>query len=249
MSDLKSLSVMSATVIALTIMVLAMIVVLDDAEPQINVGDKQSGGITVTGRGSVSATPDVAQIDIGIEVSAKTVADSRQRAARAMTAVMNVLDDEGVEETDIQTRSFSIYPRYSYPEGKPAVITGFVVNNQVTVKVRKIDNVSTVIDRATQAGGDMVRMNGISFIVDKQEQFLNEAREEAITDARKKAQVLADAAGIKLGNVRTINETTTFGGEARFGIAEAAFDTRAKSPISPGEQELTVNVSVVYEVK
>ena len=79
-------------------MILAMIVVLDDAAPQINVGDKQSGGITVTGRGSVSATPDVAQIDIGIEVSAKTVADSRQRAARAMTAVMNVLDDEGVEE-------------------------------------------------------------------------------------------------------------------------------------------------------
>lgn len=249
MSDLKSLSVMGVTVIALGVIIFAIVVVLHDPAAQIKIEDQQSSGIAVTGRGSVSAVPDVAQIDIGIEVSAKTVANSRQRAARAMSALMAVLDDEGIENTDIRTRSFNIYPRYSYPEGKPAVITSFVVSNQVTVTVREMDNVSSVIDRATEAGGDMVRMNGISFIVDEQEEFLNEAREQAITNARQKAKVLADAAGIELGSVRTINETTIVGSEPRFGIAEAAFDTRAKTPISPGEQELSVNVSVVYEVK
>lgn len=251
MSDSRTLGAIAGIVAVVALLIVAVVAVLNEPSANITLAGQQQSGISVSGTGSVSVTPDIARLDVGVEVTGDTVADARGRAADAMAGVMDALEDNGVDvEADVQTRFFNIYPQYNYRSDETPEIIGFTVSNQVTVTVRDIDTASDVLDAAIEAGGDAVRVNGITFTVDEPEQYMDEARADAIANARARAQTLADAAGIDLGAVRTISESTSFFGDQRFAVPEAAFDGAggAPSPISPGEQELTVNVSVVYEV-
>jgi uncharacterized protein YggE len=209
-------------------------------------GPAEQTGISVTGEGTVSVRPDIARINLGVEVTAPTVAEARAGAADAMDAVQAALSANGVARDDVRTQYFNIYPQYVYPPdtGQPR-ITGFTVSNQVVVTVRNIDTSSDVLDAAIEAGGDAVRVNGISFTVDNPEQYLTQAREQAIANARSRAEVLANAAGVTLGTARTINESTT-----SFDGPYPAFERAAgaPTPVSPGEQELRVIVSVVFNI-
>ncbi len=193
-------------------------------------------------------TPDVAQLDLGVEVTARTVSQARSSAAEAMDEIMASLAANGVDEKDVKTRFFNIYPQYNYRNESAPEITGFTVNNQVTVIVRDIDTASEVLDAAIAAGGDFVRVNGISFTVDDPAQFLDEAREKAVENARAHAETLASAAGVSVGGVRSISESG--GGyyppEPRFALDSAA--SGGSTSISPGEQDLTINVFVVFEI-
>ena len=192
--------------------------------------------------------PDVAQLDLGVEVTARTVSQARSSAAEAMDEIMASLAANGVDEKDVKTRFFNIYPQYNYRNESAPEITGFTVNNQVTVIVRDIDTASEVLDAAIAAGGDFVRVNGISFTVDDPAQFLDEAREKAVENARAHAETLASAAGVSVGGVRSISESG--GGyyppEPRFALDSAA--SGGSTSISPGEQDLTINVFVVFEI-
>ncbi|MCK9487380.1 MAG: SIMPL domain-containing protein [Dehalococcoidia bacterium] len=208
-------------------------------------------GIAVAGQGSVSVRPDIAELNLGVEVTALTVAEARGRAADAMASVQAAITGLGVAEEDIQTRYFNIYPQYSYPEREAPQITGFVVTNQSQVKVRDMDNVSAVLDAAVEAGGDAVRVNGISFTVEDPEAFLADARTQAVNNARDRAQVLADAAGVELGAPLSINEAASFPGPYPEFVRQAqdGGGSSASTPLNPGEQELTVSVSVVYSIQ
>ena len=165
-----------------------------------------------------------------------------------MDEVMASLEANGVDEQDVKTRFFNIYPQYNYRNETAPEITGFTVNNQVTVIVRDIDTASDVLDDAIDAGGDFVRVNGISFTVDEPEQYLDEAREKAVSNAREHAETLASAAGVSVGGVRSISESS--GGyyppEPRMAMDSAA--AGGSTAISPGEQELTVSVFVVFDI-
>jgi len=165
-----------------------------------------------------------------------------------MDEIMASLAANGVDEKDVKTRFFNIYPQYNYRNESAPEITGFTVNNQVTVIVRDIDTASEVLDAAIAAGGDFVRVNGISFTVDDPAQFLDEAREKAVENARAHAETLASAAGVSVGGVRSISESG--GGyyppEPRFALDSAA--SGGSTSISPGEQDLTINVFVVFEI-
>jgi uncharacterized protein YggE len=212
-------------------------------------GDAQtSQGIAVSGQGTVSVTPDLAVINLGVEVSAATVADARGQAADAMQAIQDAITGLGVEERDIQTQYFNIYPQYSYADDKAPTITGFTVSNQSSVKVRNLDNVSAVLDAAIDAGGDAVRVNGISFTVEDPEEHLADARREAVENARAHAEVLADAAGVTLGDAISINESIG-GGVGPYPAFERSADAGGATPVNPGEQELTISVSVVYGIE
>ena len=219
-------------------------------ETDVIVG--QAGdGISVTGTGSVTVQPDVGVLSLGIEVRASTVARARSEAAEAMEAIRDSLEDNGIEEGDIQTQFFNIFPQQVFEEGEPPRIVGFVVNNQVEVKVRDIDTISAVLDDAIEAGGDAVRVNNISFTVDEPEQFLAEARGKAMEDAKERAEQLAELGGVELGNPRSISEAA---GVPPIAFPERAFDGAvgvggAPTPISPGEAEIIVNVFVVYEIR
>jgi uncharacterized protein YggE len=167
-----------------------------------------------------------------------------------MQAIRESLADSGVEESDIQTQYFSIQPQYDFSENGPPEITGFIVSNIVVVKVREIDNVSVVLDDAVAAGGDSVRVNNVAFTVDDPEQYFSEARRLAVADARARADELASEAGVSVGQVRSISE---FGGvnEPPIPFIErSAADAQGgvATPFTPGEAEVTLSVSVVFDV-
>jgi len=215
-------------------------------------GNQANQGLWVTGEGKVQATPDVANIQLGIQAQALTVAEAQAQANTAMTAVMNALKANGVADADIQTRYFNIQKVTRWDADKQQEITiGYQVSNVVVAKVRNVEKAGTVIDAVTLAGGDLTRVDSVSFDVDDPIHFYDQAREKAMADAADKAKRLADLAGVKLGKAIYINEGSASAIPptpiySKSEAAGAAFDT---TQISAGQMEIILNVQVVYEIR
>jgi len=215
----------------------------------INFG-QQNTGIWVNGEGKVTVTPDVAILSVGIESQETSVAQAQEIAATAMDAVINQLKQRGIAEKDIRTTSFSIIRVTRYDEPKQQEVTiGYRVTNTVSAKIRKIADAGPIIDAAAQAGGDLTRINSISFTVDDPTAFERDVRQKAMADAESKAKQLANLSGVKLGKPIYINESGGFIPirQEFFAIPAPAF-AAAPTPILPGEQEIRLNVQVVYEI-
>jgi uncharacterized protein YggE len=211
----------------------------------------QQQGIWVNGQGSVTVEPDIATLRLGIESEADTVSEAQSQAAEAMINVMDSLDDNGIADRDIQTQYFSIHRETQWDWDKEEeVFVGYRVSNMVIVKIRDIEKIGTIIDDAAQAGGDFIRIDSINFSVDDPTEYYEEAREEAIADAKTKAEQLAKLAGVTLGKPTFISENMIstppipMTGRA-FDEAPGAFIT----PISPGELEVNLNLQVTYAIK
>ena len=205
--------------------------------------------ISVSGTGRVKSSPDVADISLGVTTQGKEAAETSNKAAEAMSAMIDALLEMGIDEKDIQTSSLSLNPRYDW-NNEPATIEGWEANNMVTVTVRDIDTVGDVVDTATAAGATNV--NGISFRVEDPTEAEMSARSAAVADARAKADQLAADAGVTITGIVSITES---GGQQpqpiylERAMAEgAAMDTMASTPVLPGEVELSVNVFIEYEI-
>ena len=217
--------------------------------PESGSANTPQGGISVSGAASISLAPDTATIVLGVEALHETVAQARADAAAAMTSIVEVLTAAGVADEDIQTQHLSIQPQYDY-SGETRELKGFTVVNIVNVTIRDIDSVGAVIDQTVDAGGDLTRVQSIYFSVDDTSSYEDQLIEEAVQDATAKAQRLADLTGVTLGKPLSIN----YGGgvpypvfDRSFGIAmaeSAAFDT----PISAGEVESSVTVSIIFAI-
>jgi uncharacterized protein len=228
---------------------LAALAIACTPETQVTVTQGEPTGISATGLGKVSVIPDIAEVSLGVEVTRPTVAEARDVAADLMTAVRDSLLANGVAERDIQTQFFNIYPQFRYINGREPEITGYAVANIVRAKIRDLDRVSQTLDEAVRAGGNQIRVHGIQFTVDEPERYYDEARQLAVADAREKAQRLATLAGVSLGKVKTIAESTN--GQVHPPIpfaGRAAQDSAAETPIAPGETEIRLTVFLVYEV-
>ena len=197
--------------------------------------------VTVTGEATVAVAPDAAVIRIGVTSQDKTAREASDANAKQMTAVLAAIKDTGIAERDIQTSRLSLQPQYDSSKSGNARLTGFQANNQVTVRIRDIDKLATVLDRAIAAGAN--EMSGIEFVVSEQSKLLDQARGEAIADARRKAELYARAAGAKLGQVVSISEEGTSPQPRPMQAMRAG-----AVPIAPGEQTLRVIVSVSYEL-
>jgi uncharacterized protein len=197
--------------------------------------------VTVTGEATVAIAPDAAVIRIGVGSQEKTAREASDANARQMTAVLAAIKDSGIAERDIQTSRLSLQPQYDPNKSGTARLTGFQATNQVTVKIRDIEKLAAVLDRAIAAGAN--EMSGIEFVVSEQSKMLDQARDDAIADARRKAELYAKAAGAKLGKVVSISEE----GPAPQPRPMQALRAGAV-PISPGEQTLRAIVSVSYEL-
>ena len=193
--------------------------------------------VTVTGEATVAVPPDSAVIRIGVSSLEKT----GEANAKQMTAVLTTVKASGIAERDIQTSRLSLQPQYDPNKGGTARLTGFQANNQVTIRIRDIDNLPTVLDRAIAAGAN--EMSGIEFVVSDQSKLLDQARDEAIADARRKAELYARAARAKLGQVVSISEEGTAPQPRPMQAVRAG-----AVPIAPGEQTLRAIVSVSYEL-
>lgn len=230
--------------------------------PEVNVAAPSSAdstGIAVTGTGTTSVKPDLALVNLGIEATATTVAEARSKGAAAMEALTKAVKAKGLADADIQTQSFNIYPQYGTsvaptPSTKPTPpeIVGYTVSNQVQLKVRNLDALSDVLDSAIAAGGNAIRVNGFQFTIEKPDQYLAKAREDAVQNAKARAEVLAKAAGVKVGLPRSISESgASLGALDKMLAAPAPVGVGgrgASTPVSPGEENLAVVVSVVFEI-
>ncbi len=197
--------------------------------------------VTVTGEATVAVAPDTAMIRLGVSTQEKTAREASEANAKQMTAVLAAIKDTGVADRDIQTSRLSLQPQYDPNKSGTARLTGFQASNQVTVRIRDIEKLPTVLDRAITAGAN--EMSGIEFVVSEQSKLLDQARDDAIADARRKAELYTKAAGTKLGRVVSITE------EASAPPPRPIQAMRAGAvPIAPGEQTLRAIVTVSYEL-
>ena len=213
---------------------------------------QQNVGLQVAGEGKVTAVPDIALLRLGVEAEADTVTEAQRRAAEAMDKVIKVLKGNDVSEKDIQTQRFSIYPvRRWFDREDREEIVGYRVTNIVVAKIREVDKAGTVVDAVAEVGGDLTRIETISFAVDEPVPYYEEAREKAVEDAMMKAKQMADVAGVKLGKAIYISEGAAHVPPviARdvYGL-EAEVPAAVPTPISPGELEFKATVRMVYEI-
>ena len=214
-----------------------------------------SSTIHVTGSGSITGEPDIAMLRLGVSVERKTVAEAREEAAIAMTTVLDSLKANSIAETDIQTQAFSIRPEYDYDYNRDPVqmLRGYRVSNDVTAKVRELETLSQVIDDAATAGGNVVLIHSIQFMIEDNTALATQARALAVKDAEAKAQTLAKESGVTIGKPLSISEQTSIAAPPiAFDRAaeEAAADASVTAtPVQAGELTVTVNITVVYEIE
>ena len=217
-------------------------------------------GLHVFGVGSVTAEPDLGILNMGVEATEDTVEDARNVAAQAMNAVRAALAGVGVSDDDIETRFFSIQPEYVWREvyegdriQSMQELVGYRVSNNVEVKIRDLERAGEVVDAVALAGGDVIRVNNISFTVEDPLPFEMQARELAVKEARAKAEQMAGWAGESLGNLVFLSESSTPSPVRRLeayaeSSADAAFALPSTS-IAPGDMEVRVTVQAVWTIE
>jgi uncharacterized protein YggE len=202
--------------------------------------------ISVAGEATVSVAPDQAQIDGGVATDAKTAREASDANNAAMGKVLLALKAAGVDEKDYQTSRLSLQPQYApNRSGAQSPVVGYRATNRVTIRVRDVTKVANFIDVLVGAGANDI--GGINFIVSQASKLLDDAREQAIADARRKAQIYAKAAGVSLGEPLSITEegsgTPMFRAKVAGGMAASA------APVAPGEETLSVTVHVSWAIK
>jgi uncharacterized protein YggE len=200
--------------------------------------------ITVNGEGAVKVKPDTASLSVGAQATAPTATEASAQANASAAALIAAVKAAGVSENDIATSGVSVYPQYS----QTSTITGYQAANSLTVTVRDIGQTGPVIDAAAAAAGDYLTVSGVTFYVDDVEALIGAARADAIDNANKRASEYADAAGVTVGGVLRISEVSISNPVPQFYGAVADSAGSASTPIQTGTQDLTVSVTVVYEL-
>jgi hypothetical protein len=210
--------------------------------------------ISVQGSGKVSAVPDIATLNFGVQTGRQnTAAGAMKMLTEKMTAVINELEAAGVEEKDIRTQYLNLNPAYDWNEGK-RVDRGFEATQSLMVKVRDLDKISTVLDVAVKAGANQA--GSVGFTIDDPEVLKEQARAEAIEDAKIKAMKLAKDLGVGLGSMQGFWEDAGYGGPQPMMMRAETMDSGGfggggmkAPPIPAGEQEVAVNVNITYRIR
>jgi uncharacterized protein len=215
----------------------------------INAGNNgsQQSGIWVNATGKVYAVPNVAELALGVEAQAATVADAQAQANQAMAGVVAALKAAGIAAADIQTQYYNIYEVTQWdPKTNESVTTAYRVTNTVNAKIRNVDKVGAVIDAVVVAGGNYI--NGINFTVDDPTTYYAQARQQAITYAKQKAQQMADLTGVKLGDIFYITESSNMPSGNYFDLRTVAAPASNSTSISAGQLEITTTVTIAYNI-
>jgi uncharacterized protein YggE len=207
--------------------------------------------LSVSGSGEAFLAPDIAYIYIGVHTEAPTAAEAVTDNNSQTEALIQALRDFGIGANDIRTTNFSIWPmdRYDPTTGQPSGEKTYAVDNTVYVTVRDLATLGDLLDTAVQAGANTV--NSVQFDVEEKDAALQEARADAVVEAREQAEALAQAAGLTLGEIRSISFSEVpvyplFDGKGGGG---AAAEAAAAVPIQPGQLTFTVSVNVTYELR
>lgn len=228
------------------------------ATPAAFADDKKyTSTINISGVGEVTAAPDMAIVTSGVVTDGETARDALTANTEAMTALVNVLKEAGVEDKDIQTSGFSVHPNYVHTDKRdengyqlPPKISGYRVSNNVTVRIKDLDNVGAVLDSAVTVGANTI--NGISFAVSDTKELLQEARKRAMENAMATAKIYTDTAGVELGNVMNISENQHYSPAPMMksrGAMMAMAESDMAVPVEAGEMNYSVTVNVQWEIE
>lgn len=206
--------------------------------------------VSVIGEAKINYTPDIAKINLGVQVEKYYSAEAAlNRLNELVDKVVTSIKDTGISEADIQTQNYSLYPQYDYLEGVSKV-SGYGANQQIIVTVRNIaekkEAVSQVIAVATKAGINQV--NGISFDYSQIDELKQQARLEAITDARAKAQVIAQAADVKLDKIVSWWEEYPVD-SSYYADGKGGSNSSVSPVITTGNLELVLRMNLSYKIK
>ena len=222
---------------------------LENTSPTTVSTTSQPEGIAVTGLGKIKVVPDVVVLRLGIEVAAPTVGEAYSEASDTMDKVLAALRSAGLEDKDLQTVNFSIYPIYAQNRSLDGTqeVTGYRVANFVNARVSPIDRVEQVLIDMTAAGGDAARVQNVQLQVDDPDALDSQLRELALEDAKAKADQIAQLTGVTLGEVTYVQEGSVPSPiSPSFGVFAA--EAKSSSSISAGETELSLQLSVVYSL-
>jgi uncharacterized protein YggE len=202
--------------------------------------------ITVEGEGKKLVKPDIATVSVGVVSQAAAASDALSANSKAMADLFKNLESLGIAKRDMQTQNFSVSPEYKMDSGHARKISGYTARNNVSVKVRNLSQVGTLLDQLVQLGANEI--HGLRFSSKAESKILDDARKEAVEDARRKATIYADAAGVKLGRVLYVTEGNSYRPTPRIFAARAA-GMMDSSPIAEGEEELRVSSTVVFAIQ
>ncbi len=227
----------------------------------VGTDTQQSHTISVDGTGNAVAIPDIATLSFTVTETAKTVADAQAQATKKVNTTISALKSSGITEKDIQTTSYNINPHYEYqnstcssngicPPSK-SVVTGYDVSQSTDVKVH---NLTKVGDLLTLIGSNAVQsVSGPSFSVENPDITQAEARSKAIDNAKMKAEVLAKALGVHIVRVVSFSETGATPYPVRYDMMMVGAASTKAAPVAPeistGEQKITSNVTITYEIE
>lgn len=224
--------------------------------PAINFNTtSQSKGdpMVVSAEATVAVAPDIAKVSIGIEESGVSLKTVQEAVNKKSLALVDQIKKLGVDEKDIKTTSYSVYPQNDY-NANPPKITGYRVSTNYQINVRDFDKINDLMVIATNSGANVI--GGVSFEISDllKEEKLNEARSEASKKAKAKAQGLADAANITLGNIINISESEGLDYPRPYLMDKAIANEGGGSPVTapdiqPGQTDLTITVSLSFEIR
>ena len=208
-------------------------------------------GITVGGRANVAGTPDTLRLDLSVVATAASVSEALASANRSAEAVQKSLLANGVQKKDLQTSGLNISPEYDYTKSGEPRLKGYQVSESVSAKLRDLRRAGDAIGKAVSAGGDAVRVDGISLDLEDSGTLVSAARDKAFAQAKAKAEQYAKAAGRALGDVVSITEdvATSSPIPMPYEMQRSAALDKASVPIQPGSQEVSVSVTVVFSMR
>ncbi len=203
--------------------------------------------ITVSGEATLAVEPSLAEARAGVITQGKSAREASEANGRAMAAVIGSLKEAGIEAKDIQTSRITLQPLFTRQQqesrSEPPRITGYQVSNTVSVRIRDVNKVGDIFDRLLAAGANSIY--GLEFQVPESGKLVDGVRAEAVADAKRKAEIYAQAAGVQLGRVIAINENSVTMPRP---VMRAMAAPQAASPIAPGEETLRVSVTVSFEL-
>jgi uncharacterized protein YggE len=216
------------------------------AAPPVFAADVAPRTLTVSGNGEVRSAPDAAQMSTGVVTQAPTAAAALAANARAMNAVFDTLKRAGIPDKNIQTSNVSVSPQYAGKPGQGQHVAGYQVSNTVNVLVVGLDKVGPTLDALIAAGSNQI--DGPNFIIADPKPLLAKARDEAVKNAIAKAQAYANAAGVTLGPIQSINEGGSYAPQPMGRMMAMATD-KLSTPVAAGEESVSANVSITWLIQ
>lgn len=201
--------------------------------------------IKVSATGHAAQAPDQASVSAGVVTQGKTAGDAMRQNARQMNAAFAALRAAGIQERDIQTSQMSLQPQYDYQNRQTPRITGYEVRNTVSARSDNLNQVGPMLDALVSSGVNNI--NGVTFSIKNSKAAKDKARTDAIQHARAKAQSMATAAGVRLGQVMEISEhTNSFQPQPQMMMARSMGGAQESTPVAAGEQTLSVTVNITF---